>query len=186
MDLWNRRNVVFTVVTLLGVVLDQLTKWWIVSNVAYQSGEIPVIPGLLSIVHAHNPGAAFGALGGFAGRWVIFGVFTVVALYVVFDMFRKLGPEELFMSTALGLVLSGAIGNAIDRIRQQYVVDFIRVYTDHAGIKGWLIDTFDTYEWPSFNIADAALVIGVIMFVIHWAFLEKKQPTEAPSEPAQE
>ncbi len=180
----NTRNAVFFVSCLIGLVLDQLTKWWIVNNVAYRTGEIVVIDGFLSIVHAQNPGAAFGALGSFGNRYIIFGIFTVVAFYVVFDMFRKLPRSDWFMSLALGLILSGAIGNAIDRIRQRYVTDFIRVYSDAPSVKAWLIENFGTYEWPSFNIADTALVIGVGMFIFYSLFLEKKEEDAQPEAPA--
>lgn len=186
MELLNRRNAVFAGVTAVGLLVDQATKAWIVANVAYGTQEIPVIPGLLSIVHAQNPGAAFGIFGGFANRHVVFGIFTLVALYVVADMFRKLPRADWYMSSALGLILSGALGNAIDRVRQQYVTDFIRVYSDSPSIRGFLVNNFGTNEWPSFNVADSSLVVGVGMFVLHWFFVERHQtaspPSPAPSE----
>ena len=192
MQLGSPRNLVFIGVTLVGLVLDQLSKAWIVANVRYQIDEIDVIPGFFSIVHARNPGAAFGTLGGFGNRHLVFGIFTVVALYVVFDMLRKLAPDARFVSAALGLILSGAIGNALDRARglsfmpsglaaDGKVTDFLRVYTEIPAIKGFLIDNFGTYEWPSFNVADIALVVGVAMLGLHWFFVERHQKSEAPS-----
>jgi signal peptidase II len=181
----NRRNVLFLTVTVLGVLADQLTKWWIVHNIPADGGRgITVIPGLLDIVHAKNPGAAFGMLGDFEYRHWVFLVFTVIAGGVIVDMFRKLPPSDWYLSTALGLVLSGAIGNAIDRVRQHYVTDFIRVYTDVPALKTWLLDTFHTNEWPSFNVADSTLVVGVVMFVVQQLFLEGKKKTadEKPPE----
>lgn len=174
-----RRNLLFVITTLVWLVLDQASKFYIEANFAYRIDEHVVIPGFLSIVHAQNPGAAFGMLGGFGNRHIVFGVFTVVALFIVGDMFRKLDRNSAFMPIALGLVLSGALGNAFDRIRQQHVTDFIRVYTDNVTAKAWLVDNFGTYEWPSFNIADTALVIGVGMFMIHSLFLEKKSEPES-------
>lgn len=190
MQLGSPRNLVFFGVTLVGLVLDQLTKAWIVANVRYQTGEIDVIPGFFSIVHARNPGAAFGTLGGFGNRQVVFGIFTVVALYVVFDMLRKLEPTARFVSFALGLILSGALGNALDRVRglsfmpdslatDGKVTDFLRVYSETPAIKSWLIDNFGTYEWPSFNVADIALVVGVAMLGLHWFFVERHKTSEA-------
>ena len=184
----NRRNISFTVVAIIFLLLDQLTKYWIVHNVRFRIDEIEVIPGFFSIVHAQNPGAAFGMFGGFANRHVLFGIFTVIALGVVFDMLRKVPRTDLFMPTALGLVVSGAIGNAIDRVRgflpiealknNGKVTDFLRVYTDNPSAKEWLINNFGTYEWPTFNVADIALVVGVCMFVIHYFFLEESKPEE--------
>lgn len=182
MDKLSRHHLIFGLTTLVWLVLDQITKFWIEGNLAYRLDEIKVIPGFFSIVHAQNPGAAFGLLGGFGNRYVVFAVFTVVALYIVWDMYRKLKPTDVFMPIALGLVLSGALGNAFDRIRQQYVTDFLRVYTDNPTLKGWLVDNFGTYEWPTFNVADIALVVGVIMFFIHGVFLDGKE-TATDGEP---
>ena len=178
----NTRNAVFSIVTVLGFVLDQATKYWIVQNIPYRGGEIRVIDGFLSIVHAQNPGAAFGALGNWGNRYVIFAVFTVIALYVVFDMFRKLSRNAWFVSLALGLILSGAAGNAIDRIRQRHVTDFIRVYTEIPSIQAWLEANFKTNEWPTFNVADIALVVGVAMIALHWFFVERHQQAGSAEE----
>ena len=177
----NRRNVLFVTVTLLGVLADQLTKWWIVHHIPESGGRgIEVIPGFLEIVHAQNPGAAFGMLGEFEYRHWLFLFFTVIAGGVIVDMFRKLPTTDWYLSTALGLVLSGAVGNAIDRVRQHYVTDFIRVHIDHPATKAWLVENLRTNEWPSFNVADSTLVVGVAMFVIHQLFLDGKNKKAEP------
>ena len=185
----------FLAITVGGLALDQITKLWIVRNVRYGVYHIDVIPGLFSIVHARNPGAAFGIFGGFGNRHVVFVFFTIVALWVVFDMLRKLPTDARFVSAALGLILSGALGNAIDRVRgfsfmpdvlaaDGKVTDFLRVYTEHPTAKAWLIDNFGTYEWPSFNVADIALVVGVLMLVLHWFFVERPAARQQPAEGA--
>jgi len=81
------------------------------------------------------------------------------------------------------LVLSGAIGNAIDRIDKQSVTDFLRVYTEHPTLKPFLIDWFGTYEWPSFNVADANICIGLGMFIWYFAFLQEDEDDLAPDPP---
>ncbi len=196
----NPRNIVFVVITVLGVLADQLTKWWIVANVELGTGEIVIFDGWLSLVHAQNPGAAFGLLRGFEYRHWVFLVFTLIAGGVILDLLRKLPKSDWFMSLTLGLIFSGAVGNAIDRVRQQVVTDFIRVYTDDPGWKQWLVETVGTYEWPSFNVADAALVVGVAFFVLHELFIgsttdddaakadapEAEGSTEAEAEPTHE
>lgn len=182
----NQRNVLFLVVTVLGVVLDQATKWWIEHNLPVNTGQIEVIPGFLSIVHAQNPGAAFGLFRDFEYRHFVFLGFAVIAVGVLVDLLRKLPTNDRFMSFTLGLILSGALGNAIDRVRQRVVTDFIRVYTESPGLKDWLIDTIGTNEYPSFNVADIALVVGVGLFVIHHLFFEQAPqaaPAEAPTAP---
>jgi signal peptidase II len=96
-------------------------------------------------------------------------------------MLRQLPGDSRFLPVVLGLIFGGAVGNGIDRVHQQVVTDFLRFYTESPGLKARLIDWFGTNEYPSFNIADAALVIGVALFVIHYLFLdegegEKKEP----------
>jgi signal peptidase II len=174
----NPRNAIFAVVTIVGIVLDQVSKAWIVANVDLGREEITLIPGFLSIVHAQNPGAALSLLRDFEYRQVVFGLFTLVAVGVIGDMFRKLPTSDKFLSATLGLILSGALGNAIDRVRQQYVTDFIRMYTEQASLRDWLVGTFGTAEWPTYNVADIALVVGVILYALHSVFAK---PAEAPA-----
>jgi len=178
----SRNFLIFLIVTVVGVLADQLTKAWVVANVAVHRDEISLIPGFLSIVHAQNPGAALSLLHDFAYRHVVFGVFTLVAVFVIADMFRKLRPNEWFMAGTLGLVLSGAVGNAIDRVRQQYVTDFIRVYTEQPTLHDWLMDTFGTAEWPTFNVADISLVVGVVFFALYQLREGRRATTEAPAD----
>lgn len=170
----NRRNVVFATVTLLGLALDQATKLWIVANVQEGGQEIKVIPGLFSIVHRQNPGAAFGMFREWEYRHWLFIAFTAVAGVVIVDLFRRLPKTDRFMSATLGLILSGAVGNAIDRVHKQTVTDFLKVYTDIPSLQAWLVSNFGTNEWPSFNVADSALVVGVLMYLFHQLFLEER------------
>lgn len=179
---WSPNLAIFLGITVLGTLVDQLTKAWVVANVALYREEIELIPGFLSIVHAQNPGAALSLLHDFAYRHLVFAVFTVIALVVIVRMFRELAANQWFMAGTLGLILSGAIGNAIDRVRQQYVTDFIRVYTDQPTLHDWLIRTFGTAEWPTFNVADIALVVGVILFALQ-QFRTGRQTAPADAQP---
>jgi signal peptidase II len=177
----NNKFVVFTAVLVGGIVFDQLTKWWVVANLAVGIDEIPIIPGFLSVVHAQNHGAAFSS---FEGMWGLFMVFTAVATVVVLDLLRRLRPDALFMAGILGLILSGALGNGIDRIRMGYVTDFIRVFTEAEAPKAWLIENFGTNTWPIFNIADSVLLIGVTLFLVHYLFLEEGEPEDDSADEA--
>jgi signal peptidase II len=180
--------------TTLLVVVDQLTKVWTVRALSYSGqklpphtwdgikqlgydasnpAEIPVIPGFLSFIHAQNPGAAMGMLNSFDQRMWVFLVFTIVAVGVLVSMYRQLPDDDRFQSATVALILSGAIGNAIDRAHKQTVTDFIRVYTDSPGPKAWLIENVGTAEWPTFNVADAAIVVGVAMYLIHYLLFER-------------
>lgn len=178
------RNLFFGITAVLGLVLDQLTKAWVVSSIELYRGEVVVVPHLLSIVHARNPGAAFGFLRDSPNARTLFLVMTVVAVGVCADMFRRLPKDDRFVSFTLGLILSGALGNAVDRFRFGYVIDFIRFYTDHPPLQAWLVERLGTYEYPSFNVADSALVVGVILFFLHYLLLGDREATDAaPSVP---
>lgn len=177
----NRKLVIFTLVTLVGVIADQASKYWVRTSEAVNApGGIQVIPGFFSIVHAENPGAAFGMLGNVSQEWRIgiFVLFTLVATAIVVDMFRRLPPTDIFLSTTLGLILSGALGNVIDRVFKPIygmdatVTDFLRLYTSDPDWAEWLRGMFGMAEYPSFNIADANLVVGVGLFLVHYLFIE--------------
>lgn len=200
------RNLVFLITLVVGTVIDQLTKWWVIANIQVTGvhpsvvpewskelpTNLPVIPGFLDLVHRQNPGAAFSFLADFEYRHVLFLSFSVVATVIVLDLVRRLPKTDVFMSMTLGLILSGAFGNAIDRVRQKVVTDFIRVYTDNPDWVVWLRDTFGTAEYPSFNVADANLVVGVALFLIYTTFFDDTQevpddeaadgPVEAPAD----
>lgn len=165
------------------IFVDQVTKIWVVNNIRYRTEEIKIIDGFFSLVHAQNKGAAGGMLNDYEYRMVVFAVFTVVALGVLWQMYLEIPKSDKFQATALGLVLSGAIGNAIDRIDKQSVTDFLRVYTEHPTLKPFLIDWFGTYEWPSFNVADANICIGLGMFIWYFAFLQEDEDDLAPDPP---
>ncbi len=178
-----RKYTLAGLIALAFVILDQVTKIWVVKNIRYQVEEIPVFDTSVlsfSLVHAQNRGAAFGVMH---GQITFFIVFTALALGLLVYMLRELPDEDRFQSSAIGLILSGALGNLIDRIDKGSVTDFLRVYTEHPTLSAWLIKSpLGSSEWPSFNVADAAIVIGLGMFGIHYLFLEKDQ-ANAPMEP---
>lgn len=185
---------VFAVWTVVLIALDQATKIWIVNNIRLGGKKIEVIPGFFDLVHAQNRGAAMGMLDTFEYRMHVFAVFTVVALVVLGQMLMQLPDDDRFQATGLGLITSGAIGNAIDRVHKQSVTDFLRVWTDNEIavdlLGGWFGHRtmqggpVKWVEWPSFNVADAAIMIGLGLFVIHWLFLEKDEEVE-PAPPAE-
>ena len=178
------KMIIFWVVTIIMVALDQATKIMVVRNISYMRERIDVIPGFFSLVHTQNPGAAIGLLGDYpvAIRLSIFGVFTVVAIGVIFSMLWQLPDRDRFQSATLALIMSGALGNAIDRIHKQTVTDFLLVYTDRPGLKSWLLEHFGTYEYPTFNVADAAIVVGVGFFMLHYLFLDDSEDAQEDAE----
>jgi signal peptidase II len=155
---------------LLAVPLDQLTKWWISRTLTY-ADEIPVIDGFFHLTHVRNPGAAFGILATSPEPVRVFffiGV-TLVAIGLILSFFHKLAPGDRFSALSLGLILAGAVGNLIDRVRFGEVVDFL-----HFRLWGG-------YEWPDFNLADSFIVVGVLLLVIELLATENesREETEA-------
>ena len=140
---------------LVAIPLDQITKEWISRSLTY-ADEVRVIPGFFHITHVRNPGAAFGLLASSSEPVRIFFFIGVacVAIGLIFSFYRKLAPGDRFSALSLGLILGGAVGNLIDRLRYGEVVDFL-----HFRLWGG-------YTWPDFNLADSFIVVGVILLVI--------------------
>ncbi len=143
----------------LVILLDQISKWFVVKNM--QLGEeITIIEPYLSFLSHRNRGAAWGMLEG--QMWLFYIVTAVVAAGIIYYFHKEAKGHKLF-SVSLMLLLGGAIGNFIDRLVSGEVVDFISV----------LIPVIN-YDFPIFNIADAALSIGVVTLIIHIIIDEKK------------
>jgi signal peptidase II len=166
----------FWITFVIWLVIDQATKIWTVSTLEQYGPGIEVIPGFIRFIHAQNPGAAFSILTEFEYRHYVFLGFTVIAIGVVAQMYRELEDEMRLLPMALGLILSGAVGNAIDRVHKQTVTDFISVYISADGPREWLIERVGTATWPTFNIADSTLLVGVVIFLI-WGNNAEKEAT---------
>ncbi len=140
---------------LISVPLDQITKILVSSNLIYGSKQA-VIEGFFYLTHVRNPGAAFGLFtdGPAEIRLPFFIGVSLIAIFIVGSFYRRLAPGDRFLPLALGLILGGAIGNLIDRIRLGEVVDFLH-------FRLW-----SGYSWPDFNIADSVIVVGVGMLIL--------------------
>lgn len=166
--------------TMLAVVaLDQATKLWIASNIELWRGHIEVIPGFFQLVHYQNKGAVGGIMGDSQYRIPIFIGFTVIALGAMVGMVRKLEAPERFVPFTLGLIAGGAVGNAIDRLWQGSVTDFLRFYTESPGVSSWLAQYKIPAEYPSFNVADMGITIGVVVFFLQQLIQDRYAKEEA-------
>jgi signal peptidase II len=129
------------------IVADQLTKAWLVSQLA--PGEsMPIVGDYLRLVHSQNNGALFGL---FRESAVLFGLASIVVIGLIVVYHARSGRSR-YMSIALGLLLGGAIGNLIDRLRLGYVVDFV-----DAGI--------GSLRWYTFNVADASISFAILFLI---------------------
>ena len=148
------RDLIPVGIAALVVIIDQLTKLWIMTNFGLHEQQ-NVIPGFFNLVYVTNTGAAFGFLAGSKSwlRQLFFVGVSAVALVVIVYAYGHLKKQGRMFVYALGLIGGGAIGNLIDRLRFGSVVDFLDFYL--AG-----------YHWPAFNIADSAITVGVGLFML--------------------
>ncbi len=153
---------------LIVLVLDLATKIAIDMQLSY-ADRIPVIPGFFYLTHVRNTGAAFGLFSDAPQvyRLSFFISVSLVAVGIIVSFFRKLSPGDRLAALALGLILGGAIGNLIDRIFRQEVVDFLH-------FRLWR-----GYSWPDFNVADSAIVVGVGLLVLELLASEGEQRSSA-------
>ena len=162
---WWRKAWIVLLVAGIVIALDQWTKSLVRANIPDYTSMAP-IPGLedfLLYEHVHNYGAAFGILQGLGGPLII--VAVIVSLAMLFYI-RYIPAAAWFVLVLLGLQLGGALGNVIDRINQGYVTDFVRL-----GIPG-------VYYIPNFNVADNAIVFGVIGLGIYIMWSDYKKQRE--------
>ncbi len=143
-------------------VLDQITKELILKNLPLYK-HIEIIPDFFNIVHVQNRGAAFGFLNNPDINWqfYLFAFATVLALVLIY-IIAKSSPYSKALNIAFGLIIGGALGNFLDRLRFQAVTDFLDFY-----INSW--------HWPAFNIADIAITLGAILSAFLLYKLENKE-----------
>lgn len=150
----------YYLIALVIIIIDQLTKWLVVRYM--EIGEnIPIIHNFLYLSSHRNSGAAWGIL---EGQMYFFYIITVGVVIGLIVYLQKLPKDQPWMKLALSLMLGGAIGNFIDRVLHQEVIDFINTF-------------IFTYDFPIFNVADSALVIGVGIILI-LTILEGKKEKE--------
>lgn len=154
-----RMGLAVAVATLL---LDQLTKWLIRDVVMTPPRVIHVIPSF-NLTLVYNPGVSFGQMG-WLGPWVLSVVAVAISVALVFWLRRA---ERPLLGLALGMIIGGALGNVIDRIRFGAVVDFLDFYVPGTN---WP-------HWPAFNVADSAIVVGVGLILLDGLFAERKKIT---------
>lgn len=162
----------------LVLVLDQLSKWWVVEKLFRPQGvtETPFFTPMrveltpwFDLVMAWNRGVSFGIFnqGGAWNRVLLSALAAVIAAGLLMWM-RK--AETRWMATALGLVVGGAVGNVVDRLRFGAVADFLDV---HVGV----------WHWPAFNLADSAITVGATLLVLDSLFLRRNSSKNETHDP---
>ena len=145
------------------VLADQATKHYITQHFG-EFEHISVLP-VLDITRMHNVGAAFSFLASASGwqRWVFIGLAAVVSIGIIVWLLRLRERAHGLLACGLSLVLGGALGNLIDRIRLGHVIDFIHFHWDGA-------------YFPAFNVADSAITVGAACLLLDALFEEKRKP----------
>jgi signal peptidase II len=157
----SRRVRIFSIAAVLTLVSDQLTKLWAREALEYGHAPVPFFGGFWSWELSFNTGSAFGLFQSVGGaRWFLT-IIGFIACGAILYILRKTENDRGWIAAALGLVFGGALGNVIDRILFGKVTDFVL----------WHVRDF---RWPAFNIADAALVAGVI--ILFFDIGKKKEP----------
>lgn len=156
---WRESGLRWWWLAVVAIVLDQVTKLWIVTHLRLSSpgirgDEIVVLP-VLNIIHTTNYGAAWSmfAIPGGAQRWVFSALAVVVSAVLAFWLRRLSLATQKLLIAGLTLILGGAIGNVLDRLRLGHVVDFIQVHWGHS-------------YFPTFNVADSAISIGAALVIL--------------------
>lgn len=132
---------------------------------------VVLIPERVSFEYTENCGGAFGLLGrtNESVRYPFFVGVSILAIVFIVSVYRKLEPQQRLLKWALPMVLGGALGNFYDRLVYRYVVDFIKVQVT------------ETWAWPTFNVADAAITAGVVLMVLDMIVSPRRRPAPAPS-----
>ncbi len=182
------KNLIAIAIVPLAVVLDQLTKIWAIVTLKplLDSPEpagraLTVIDGCFRMKYTENPGAAWGLLRGASASFRVpfFILTSLVAIAAFIWFYRKIEREQRWLATAISFIMGGALGNLIDRIRMGRVVDFVEWFISLDRPLNLGLFTIEAGEkhWPTFNVADAFITAGVIMFILEMLlFAPKKSP----------
>ncbi len=158
------------VLALIVVLADQISKWWVVDvlmrpegidHTPYFSAPPIAVTSFFNMVMVWNPGVSFGLFNNLHDAyriWILAGVSLLIAAFLLFWLFRAKGFLQI---VSLGLIIGGAVGNVIDRVRFGAVADFLDVHV--AG-----------YHWPAFNVADSAITIGAVLLFIDTLFSRRR------------
>ncbi|NQT86986.1 signal peptidase II [bacterium] len=165
------RHHVFWPLALGGFLVDQVSKGIVFAQVGDPStgrdGSVNVIRGFFQLRTSLNPGGLWGLGGGYG--WLFCVLSFLAAGFIIYLLFIRPGERDHWMVTALGLIQGGVLGNLLDRLRFNGVRDFLDFY-----VFG--------YHYPTFNVADALLVVGALMLILQTLFVAPRPATEADTD----
>ncbi len=158
---WQRTGLPYVVIALVAIVADQLTKLAVVAR--FELYETVTLLPVLNFTYLQNPGAAFSFLAQAGGwqRWGFTALAVIVAVFIILWLRRLDGTRQRLVAIGLTLIMGGALGNVIDRLRFGYVIDFVHVH-------------WKSHYFPAFNLADSCITIGAVLLFVD-AFLEPRR-----------
>lgn len=164
-----RKLAILLPILIIGLALDLTSKLLILQSLPL-GAQVPLIKGLFNLVHVHNKGAAFGLLSNWSADFAryFFIATTGVVLVVVGYLWWRLPPARWAATLGYSLIITGALGNLIDRVRLGEVVDFLDFY-------------WGRYHWPAFNVADSLVCVGAGVLV--WVILREEKDADASDTP---
>jgi len=173
-----RAWLVLGVVVVLVLGLDQWSKHWAHTTLRFEhGGRMALVDGYLDLAYVRNPGAAWGFLARsqVSFRQPFFVGISLLAMGFILYLFLRLEPGQRLLLLALALVMGGAVGNFVDRLRFRYVIDFIELHLRHR------------HRWPTFNVADMAITVGVVLLFVEMFFgrSRSRAPRRAPHDPGE-
>lgn len=145
----------YYLLTLLILVADHVTKW-VADTSLPPRHPVDIIPGFLRLSRVHNSGVAFGLFDNADYFWKPYALsaLAIIAVVVIFIYSVRIPPGRKLLQLALAITMSGILGNFIDRVLRGYVIDFIELHIH------------DVFHWPTFNVADAAITVGIAFLLI--------------------
>lgn len=162
----NSARVIYLLIALIVVLLDRWSKHIVAQRIRLYS-HIQVIPGFFRLTHTENTGAAFSLFADSPAPWktAMLIAFSAIALIVVAVLLWKNEAAHLATGVGLSLIMGGALGNLWDRLARGRVVDFLLVYVKQ-------------YQWPVFNLADSAIVIGAGLLILEILFAKNQRESQ--------
>lgn len=154
------------------VIADQVTKTEVMETMRLHE-SIPIVPDFFSLTYIRNPGAAFGLMAGSSTgfRLIFFALTSLFAVGLLGMIFLRLREDDWAGQLSIAGIFGGAVGNLLDRVRFGEVIDFLDFYIGR-------------YHWPAFNVADAAISIGVVVLILHFALEKKEEPVLQQTPPS--
>lgn len=149
----HKQKIFFLPISIFVLLFDQLTKRWIMNNMLYGDSK-SIVGDIVKFTYIRNPNSVFGLK--FGGPTVSTALTVIAFIFVMYLFFNS---DVRFSLVGLSLIIGGALGNLTDRILYMEVIDFIQV-----GAKGWY--------WPTFNVADSFVTIGLITIIIYFVFID--------------